>query len=68
MTDEASWDPSNVTYPTISDMPQTMEEEDEQLSIRSTQSFSISNESIETGMHMSNIHNIMVKAVNINQE
>ena len=68
MSDKEIWDPSNVTYHTILDMSQTMEKEADPVVSRSTPTFSISNESIETYMNMSNIHNIMVKTVNINQQ
>ena len=68
MSDKTSWGPSKVTYPTMLDMSRTMEEEDDPVGSRSTQTFSISNESIETGMNMSNIHARMANVININQE
>ena len=67
MSDESSWDPSNLTYPTTSNMYQTMEEKDELFGSSSTHTLSISNEYIETGMNMSNIHAKIVKLVKINQ-
>ena len=68
MSDEASWDPLNVTYPTISAMYHIVEEEAEPVGSRYTQTLSISNEAIETGMNMFNLHAIMVKSFKINQE
>ena len=65
MIDEKSWDTSNVTYPAISDMYKKMKEEDDPVSSRSTQTLFISNEAIETGINMSNIHARMVKIFKI---
>ena len=48
-------------------MSQKMEEEAEPIGSSSTHTFSISNEAIESGMNMSNLHARMVKIVNINQ-
>ena len=67
MIEKASCDQSGATYPTISAMSQKIEEEADPVGSRSTQTFSISNEGIETGMNMYNLHSRMVKAVNINQ-
>ena len=65
MIDKKSWDTSNVTYPAISDMYKTMKEEDDPVGSRSTQTLFISNEAIETGINMSNIHARMVKIFKI---
>ena len=46
ITDETSWEPSNVTYPTISTTSQTMKEYADPVFSRSTQTLSISNEAI----------------------
>ena len=67
ISDKAIWYPTNLRYPGILAMSQTMEEEDAPVGSRSTQTFYISNEYIETGMKMSNIHAKIVKSVNINQ-
>ena len=48
-------------------MYQTAKEEFNLVVSRSNQTLSISNKSIETGIEMSNIHDIMVKSVNIKQ-
>ena len=66
-SDENIWGPLNVTYPNISDVYQTMNEEDDPVGSSCTNTLSTSNESIETGMNVSNIHDIMVKSVKINQ-
>ena len=48
-------------------MYKKMKEEDDPVGSRSTQTLFISNEAIETGISMSNIHARMVKEVKIDQ-
>ena len=49
-------------------MSKKTEEESDRVGSRYNQTLYISNESIETGMNMSNIHSIMLKSFKINQE
>ena len=63
MSDETCWDPSNVSYPSISAMHQTMQEETYPVG----QTLSSSNETMETGMDMCNLYDRMVKEVNISK-
>ena len=71
MSDETCWDPSNVSYPSISAMyHQTMQEETYPVghkSIQTLSTLSTSNETIETGMDMCNLYDRMVKEVNISK-
>ena len=67
MSDETSWYLLIATYTTISDMSQTMKEEADPVGSRSNNNLSISNEAIETGMDVSNLHARTVKSVKINQ-
>ena len=41
MSDEESWDPYNVIYPTILDMSQTIDDEADRVGSRSTQTLYI---------------------------
>ena len=50
ISDEASWDPSNITYLTILAMSQTIKEKADPVGSRSNQNLSISNSAIATGM------------------
>ena len=68
MSDETSLDPFILTYPTISAMSLTINEEAGPYGSRYTQTLFISNEAIETGINMYNIHYRIVKSVKINQE
>ena len=52
MSNETYWYPSNVTYPTISAMSQTIKEYDNPVYSRSTHNLFISNEAIENGLNM----------------
>ena len=57
-----------MTYLTILDMYQTVKEEDDPVVSRSTKTLFISNEAIETGMNISNLHARILKEVKINQK
>jgi len=67
MSDETCWDPSIVSHSSISAMHQMMQEETYPVGHKSIQTLSTSNKTIETGMDMCNLHDRMVKAVNISK-
>mmetsp|Transcript_15996 Transcript_15996/g.23840 ORF Transcript_15996/g.23840 Transcript_15996/m.23840 type:complete len:787 (+) Transcript_15996:5053-7413(+) len=66
MCGDAEWDPSNVSYPSVSAMHQSMKEETLAVDTH-FRTLSTSNAEIEDDMDMCNLHSRLVKAVNISK-